>query len=60
MHVAVMKLTKRAEVRKLMRTPIHAFFDVMNISPPRWAVTSREPTRLISHHDRTTVACRNL
>ena len=58
--VAVMELAKRAEVRELMGATIGAFFDVVNISPACWAVTSREPTRLISHYDGTTVACRNL
>ena len=58
--IAVMELTKRAEVRELVRAFVGAFFDVVNISPSRGSVTSREPTRLISHHDRTTIACRHL
>lgn len=57
--VAVMEFTKRAEVRELVRASNDAFFDVVNISPARRAVTSREPARLIPHHDGTTVACRH-
>ena len=58
--VAVMEFTKRAEVRELMRATIGAFFNVVNIGPACEAVTSREPARLIPHHHRATVACRNL
>ncbi len=56
-YVAVMKLTKRAEVRELMRATIDAFFDVMHISPARGTITSWKPTRLIPCHDRSTIPC---
>ena len=59
-YVAVMELTKRAEVRELVRAFVGAFFDVVNISPPRWSITSREPTGLIPHKNGTAVACRHV
>ncbi len=42
-YVAVVEFAKRAEVREFVRAFVGAFFDVVNISPPSGAVTSREP-----------------